>query len=48
MMYSVKSVRPLIGVDEMRSPTDGDTLRTVGLLGTEKFSAASFECTSLI
>ena len=29
IMYSVKSVRPLIGADNMRSPTDGDTLRTV-------------------
>ena len=48
MMYSVKSVRPLIGADDMRSPTDGDTLRTVGLLGTEEFSAAAFECTRLI
>ena len=36
-MYSVRSVRPLIDVDDMRSPTDGDTLRTVGLMGTEKF-----------
>ena len=36
-MYSVKFVRLLIGVDDMRSPTDGDTLRTVGLLGTERF-----------
>ena len=47
-MYSVRSVRPLIDVDDMRSPTDRDTLRTVGLLGTEKFSAAAFECMSLI
>ena len=47
-MYSVTSVRPLIGADDKRNPTDGDALRTVGLMGTEKFSGAAFECTPLI
>ena len=47
MMYSVKSVRPVTGSEDRRSPTDGEDFR-IGLLGTEKFSAAAFVCTRLI
>ena len=47
MMYSVKSVRPVTGADDRRSPSDGDIF-PIGLLGTEKFSAAALVRTRLI
>ena len=47
MMYSVKSVRPVLWRDVGRSPGDGDTFPR-GLVGTELFSATALVRTRLI
>lgn len=47
-MYSVKSVRPLTGTDDIRSPCGKGDIFPIGLLGNEKFSAAALVRTRLI